>query len=126
MCKEKKIKKRTRAMGDRLETRDQYRVSDDRYEVLKSPACLQAQIMLLLLSLASPFTFNSHGLKLLSSCCPFHCFFAEKWRLWHCILDYLLYRTRKREDKNWEKESTLPCSPVLNTQNTDLNPNTLH
>lgn len=117
-----KCKLRIRAMVSavKLETQTQYRVRDDQYEVLKSSTCLQEEITLLLLSLASFFTINSHALKSFFAYCPFHSFFVEKWRLWHWILDYLLYRARKKE-----KKRPLALQPSF-TQNTKPNPNPLH
>lgn len=62
----------------KLETQTQYGVRDDQYEILKSSAHLQEEIMLLLLSLAP-----LHALKPFFLHCPFHPFFVEKWRLRH-------------------------------------------
>lgn len=77
LCKEKEIKKSTRAMGDRLETRDQYRMTDDQYEVLKSSSCLQAQIMLLLFKPGFPLHFQQPWIEAVLML-PFPLFLCRK------------------------------------------------
>lgn len=105
----------------KLETQIHYRVRDDQYEVLKSSACLQEEIMLLLLSLASLFTVNSHALKPFFLHCPFHSFFVEE----AVTLNFGLLAVQSQEERTEKRGKPLVLKPS-GTQNTDLNPSPLH
>lgn len=116
-------KPRTRAMVSalKLETENQYGVTDDQYEVLKSSACLQEETMLLLLSLASLFTANSHTLKPFFLYCAFHSFFVEK----AVTLNFGLLAVQSQEERIKKRGKSLALQPKA-IQNIDLNPNPLH
>lgn len=99
-------KPRTGAMVSalKLETQNQYGVRDDQYEVLKSSACLQEEIMLLLLSLASLFTADSHTLKPFFLYWAFHSFFVEK----AVTLNFGLLAVHSQEERT-KKKGKAPC-----------------
>lgn len=125
MCEIKRLR-RGQEIWIRLETRIQYGVRNDQYEVLKSSVCLQAQIMFLLSSLASPFTFNGHALQVLLHC-PLHSCFAER-KVEAVTLTFRLLSVKIQEEREQKlgKGKPLALQPVLNTQNTDPNSNPLH
>lgn len=109
---------RTSAMVSalKLETQTQYGVRDDQYEVLKSSACLQESIMLLLLSLASLFIVNSHALKPSFLILPFSFFLCRKVKA--VTLNFGLLAVQSQEERTKKRESPLPCSPVLHKTQT--------
>lgn len=117
-------KLRTSAMVSalKLETQTQYGVRDDQYEALKSSACLQESIMLLLLSLASLFTVKSHALKPSFLILPFSFFLCRKVKA--VTLNFGLLAVQSQEERT--KRGKAPCPAAQCYTKSDLNPNPLH